>query len=187
MSNRTIDLAAELHKLETIAMEGGELTPEMVKDTIDGLEGMIEDKFDATMYLIRQFNTQAEFCDKESKRIAERKKSWEGQADVLKAYLLNCLLAANRDKLKTTLNTFTARKGTVRLVIDDVKQLPDQFVDSWSEVITQPKNDQIKAAIEEAKAKAAEMEKNGEVPPPELLNPVPGAHLETGSRALQVR
>jgi len=34
MSNRTIDLALELSKLESLAAEGGGLTPEMIADTL---------------------------------------------------------------------------------------------------------------------------------------------------------
>ncbi|HAU4338165.1 TPA: siphovirus Gp157 family protein, partial [Serratia marcescens] len=66
MSTRTIDLAIEMKKLQALA-EDGELTPEMIKDTLEGLEGMIGDKLDATIAVVRGFEGQANVCDAESK------------------------------------------------------------------------------------------------------------------------
>lgn len=68
MSTRTIDLAIEMKKLQALA-EDGELTPEMIKDTLEGLEGMIGDKLDATIAVVRGFEGQANVCDAESKRL----------------------------------------------------------------------------------------------------------------------
>ncbi|EOW6510827.1 siphovirus Gp157 family protein [Cronobacter malonaticus] len=187
MSSRTIDLALEIKKLESLAADGGDLTPEMVADTLEGIEGMMEDKFDATMNVIRDFNAKAEACKKEAARISERKKHWERQSYALKTYLLQCLQASNRTTFKTTLNTFSVRKGSVSLKIDNIDLLPDEFVESHTEVINTPKNDELKAALLERAAKIEAAQAAGEEPSPELLNSIPGAHLETGSPTLQVR
>jgi hypothetical protein len=187
MSARTIDLALELSKLESLAAEGGELTPEMIADTLEGIEGMLEDKFDATMRVIRDFDTKAEACKKEAARMAERKKHWERQTYVLKKYLLECLQTSGRTTFKTTLNTFTARKGGVSLVIDNLDLLPDEFVESHTEVVTKPINDTLKKALQDNAAKIEALRAAGQEPKPELLNEIPGAHLDTGSPTLQVR
>ncbi|ULH13096.1 hypothetical protein MF265_10220 [Serratia marcescens] len=65
--------------------------------------------------------------------------------------------------------------------------MPDEFVESHTEVIDDVQNDKIKKVLVEALKTVEEMKKKGEVPPPELLNPVPGAHLEIGATTLQVR
>jgi len=187
MSNRTIDLALELSKLESLAAEGGELTPEMIADTLEGIEGMLEDKFDATMHVIRDFEAKAEACKKEAARISERKKHWDRQTFMLKKYLLECLQTSGRTTFKTTLNTFTARKGGVSLVIDNIEMLPDEFVESQTEVVTKPINDLLKKALQDMEARIAAIKEAGEQPSPELLNAIPGAHLETGLPTLQVR
>ncbi|WP_342656816.1 hypothetical protein GKC68_10505 [Pantoea sp. RSPAM1] len=187
MSNRTIDLAFELSKLESLALEGGELTPEMIADTLEGIEGILEDKFDATMNVIRDFDAKAEACKKEAARVAERKKHWERQTYALKSYLLQCLQASNRTNFKTTLNTFTARKGSVSLRIDDVDLLPDEFVESHTEVVTTIKNDELKKALLALATKIEATKAAGEEPDPELIKSIPGAHLETGPVTLQVR
>lgn len=187
MSNRTIDLAFEIRKLESLAAEGGDLTPEMIADTLEGIEGMMEDKFDATMNVIRDFEGKAEACKKEAARVAERKKHWERQVYTLKAYLLQCLQASDRTTFKTTLNTFTARKGSVSLKIDDVDLLPDEFVESHTEIITTTKNDELKKALLALTQKIEAAKAAGEDPNPALLSSIPGAHLETGPVTLQVR
>lgn len=187
MSARTIDLALEISKLESLAADGGDLTPEMIADTLEGIEGMMEDKFDATMRVIRDFDAKAEACKKEAARMAERKKHWDRQSFALKKYLLECLQLSDRTTFKTTLNTFTARKGSTSLVIDDVDLLPDEFVESHTEVVTKPINDALKKALQDLATKIAAVKTAGEEPTPELLNAIPGAHLETGSPTLQVR
>lgn len=187
MSSRTIDLAAEINKLESLAAEGGDLTPEMIADTLEGIEGMLEDKFDATMCVIRDFDAKSEACKKEAARVAERKKHWDRQSHVLKKYLLECLQVSGRNTFKTTLNTFTARKGNVSLVIDNMDLLPDEYVESHTEVVTKPINDTLKKALQDIAARIEALKASGEEPNPELLNAIPGAHLETGSPTLQVR
>ncbi len=56
------------------------------------------------------------------------KKSFEGKITNLKNYVLQCLLAAGQDTVKTAKNTFTARKGAINVVIDNVDLLPDDLV-----------------------------------------------------------
>lgn len=55
-------------------------------------------------------------------------KSFEGKITNLKKYVLQCLLAAGQDTVKTAKNTFTARKGAINVVIDNDELLPDELV-----------------------------------------------------------
>lgn len=167
MSNRTIDLALEMKKLQALA-EDGELTQEMIADTLEGLEGMLGDKLDAAMSVVRDFLGNAEKCDAESKRLAERKKMWANQAGMLSKYMLDCMIAAGSDSIKTATNTFSARKGSKRLIIDDEELLPDEYVESYTEIINKVKSDELKKALQAG-------------------TEIKGAHLEVGPRSLAVR
>lgn len=100
----------------------------MITDTLEGIEGELADKLDAIMVIARNNLGHAKTCDEEIKRLAERKKSFENKDKTLRKYILSCLLAANLDKLKTPKNSFTARKGSVSVVIDNEKLLPDELV-----------------------------------------------------------
>lgn len=160
-----IALATNYEKLQQL-VETGEFSPEDIADTLEGIEGELGDKLDAIMHHVRNIEGQAKTLDEESKRLSDRKKSFENQAKNLKEYALNCLLASGLDKLKTTKNTFTARAGVVRVIIDNEALLPDELVDV--QTITAPDKKGIKEALE-----------NG--------IEIPGAHLEVGDRSLMVR
>ena len=160
-----IAMAADYSKLQQL-VETGEFTAEDIADTLVGIEGELGDKLDAIMLHARNLEGQAKTLDEESKRLADRKKSFENQVKSLKKYALDCLSTSGLDKLKTTKNTFTARAGVVRVIIDNEDALPNELVDV--QTITAPDKKAIKEAIE-----------NG--------IDVPGAHLETGDRSLMVR
>jgi len=168
MSVRTIDLAIEMKKLQALA-EDGELTPEMIADTLEGLEGMLGDKLDATMSVVRDFNANADKCDAEAKRLAERKKMWGNQGEMLKKYILDCMVAAGGKSVKTATNTFSVRKGLQRLIIDDEDQLPDAYVISSTKIVNEVKSDELKKALIAG------------------TEDIKGAHLETGPQSLGVR
>lgn len=161
----TIDLANRYDKLQQL-VESGEFSSEDIADTLEGIEGELGDKLDAIMIYTRNLEGQAKTLDEEAKRLADRKKSFENQAENLKKYALECLLRTGLDKLKTVKNTFTARQGSIKVVIDNEALLPDKLINV--QTITAPDKKAIKEAIE-----------NG--------TDVPGAHLETGERSLMVR
>ncbi|CDL83902.1 siphovirus Gp157 family protein [Xenorhabdus szentirmaii] len=165
MTTTAIALAADYDQLQKL-IEAGEFSPEEIADTLEGLEGALGDKLDAVMIHARNLEGQARTLDDEAKRLAERKRSFEGQVKHLKKYILDCLLKADMNSLKTTKNTFSARPGVARVIIDNEMLLPDELVDV--QTITAPDKKAIKAAIE-----------RGET--------VPGAHIEIGERSLQVR
>lgn len=161
-----IALANDFAKLQELLETSDDLTPEMIADTLEGLGGELADKLDAVYSHVRNIEGLAKTCDEEAKRLAARKKSFDGKAKSLRGYVLQCLLASGQDKLKTAKNTFTARKGSASVVIDDFDALPDELVTVQTQI--EPDKKAIKEALE-----------NGV--------DVPGAHIEIGERSLAVR
>lgn len=186
-STTAIAIAADMSKLQALLEneDGSGLSAEMIADTMEGLELQLGDKLDAVFVHVHNLEGLAKTCDEEAKRLAARKKSFEGKITNLKNYVLQCLLAAGQDTVKTAKNTFTARKGAINVVIDNVDLLPDDLV--TVETVVTPDKKAIKEAIESSQAAAAQITADGGEIPEELLNPVPGAHLEIGERSLQVR
>ncbi|WP_024529629.1 siphovirus Gp157 family protein [Serratia fonticola] len=166
MSITAIALASDYAKLQQLVETSDELTPEMIADTLEGIEGALGDKFDAAYTYVRNLEGMAKTVDEEVKRLADRKKSFENRAKSIRQYVLTCLLASGQDKLKTVANTFTARKGSVSVVIDNVDLLPDELV--AVQTLVAPDKKAIKEAIESGVD-------------------VKGAHIEIGERTLQVR
>lgn len=186
MSTRTIDLANEISKILSLA-ESGEMDPQTIADTLEGIEGMMEDKFDATMSVIRDFEANQEKCKKEAVRLNERAKHWQRQSGSLQQYLFECLKATGRKNFKTALNTFSIRKGSISLIIDDEELLPDDYVTSHTEVVNEIDKDKIKKALVENLKAIEAMREKGEEPTPEQLNIIPGARVVRGEDTLSVR
>lgn len=166
MTTTAIALASDMQKLQQLLETSDDITPEMIADTMEGIEMALADKLDAAYIHVRNLDGLAKTCDEEAKRLAERKKSFENRAKSIKQYVLNCLITAGLDKLKTTTNTFTARKGVASVIIDNEALLPDEMV--AVQTLIAPDKKAIKEAIE-----------NGV--------DIPGAHIEIGARSLQVR
>ena len=160
-----IAIAANMTKLMAL-VEAGEFSQEDIADTIEGEELALGDKFDGIMALVRNLEGQAKTVAEEAARLSDRKKSFEGQAKNLKAYILKCLQAAELKTFKTERNTLTVRKGSLSVVIDDENQLPDELVSVVT--VIAPDKKKIKEAIEAGED-------------------IKGAHLEVGSESLQVR
>lgn len=166
MTTTAIALANDMQKLQQLLETSDDITPEMIADTMEGIGMALADKLDAAYIHVRNLDGLAKTCDEEAKRLAERKKSFENRAKSIKQYVLNCLITAGLDKLKTTTNTFTARKGVASVIIDNEALLPDEMV--AVQTLIAPDKKAIKEAIE-----------NGV--------DIPGAHIEIGARSLQVR
>ncbi|AYO37403.1 MULTISPECIES: siphovirus Gp157 family protein [unclassified Serratia (in: enterobacteria)] len=166
MSITAIALASDYAKLQQLIETSDDLTPEMIADTLEGIEGALGDKLDAAFIHVRNLEGLAKTVDEEVKRLADRKKSFENRAKSIRQYVLACLLASGQDKLKTTTNTFTAAKGRASVVIENADLLPDELV--TVQTLVTPDKKAIKEAIE-----------NGVE--------VKGAHIEIGERSLQVR
>ncbi|OKP25445.1 siphovirus Gp157 family protein [Serratia liquefaciens] len=166
MSTTAIALAADYAKFQELIETSEDLTPEMIADTLEGIEGALGDKLDVAFTYVRNLEGLAKTVDEEVKRLTERKRSFENRAKSIRKYVLACLLASGQDSLKTTTNTFTARKGVASVVIDNADLLPDELV--TVQTLVAPDKKAIKEAIE-----------NGV--------DVKGAHIEIGERSLQVR
>ncbi|HFJ4329017.1 TPA: siphovirus Gp157 family protein [Serratia liquefaciens] len=166
MSTTAIALAADYAKFQELIETSEDLTPEMIADTLEGIEGALGDKLDGAFTYVRNLEGLAKTVDEEVKRLTERKRSFENRAKSIRKYVLACLLASGQDSLKTTTNTFTARKGVASVVIDNADLLPDELV--TVQTLVAPDKKAIKEAIE-----------NGV--------DVKGAHIEIGERSLQVR
>ncbi|MDE9538830.1 siphovirus Gp157 family protein [Xenorhabdus bovienii] len=165
MTTTAIALAADYDALQKL-IEAGDFSPEDIADTLEGIEGALGNKFDSVMVHVRNLEGQARTLDEEARRLTERKRSFEGQVKHLKKYILECLLKADLNSIKTTKNTFSTRQNPAKVIIDNEILLPDDLVDV--QTITAPDKKAIKDAIE-----------RGET--------VPGAHIEIGERSLQVR
>ena len=159
------EIANDIAELKAL-VDKGDFTPEQIADTIEAIESDLAQKLDSYMYVVGELESKAERCKKEADRQSERKSMFDREIKELKIRIKQCLDVAGLKGLKTDHNTFTIRKGFVKVVIDDDKLIPDEFVDVAT--IVAPKKAEIKKALEDGAD-------------------IPGAHLETGEPSLTVR
>lgn len=101
-STTAIAIAADMSKLQALLEneDGSGLSAEMIADTMEGLELQLGDKLDAVFVHVRNLEGLAKTCDEEAKRLAARKKSFEGKITNLKNYVLQCRWPRGRIPLK---------------------------------------------------------------------------------------
>lgn len=106
-----------------------EADDQTVIDTLDSLEGAMEDKADALASMLQGLQNDIDALDKEIKRLQGRKKTLENSGGRLKGYIEAAMRATGKTKFKTTLYTYGIRKAGARaLVLDvDAAELPPEF------------------------------------------------------------
>ena len=107
-----------------------ELPEEAIIDTLDSLEGAIEDKADGYGKVIRMIEADIESTKAEEARLHARRKSLERRKDVLKGNLYDAMKTVGLAKIKTALFTVSIRKngGKRRVELDvPIEALPPEF------------------------------------------------------------
>jgi hypothetical protein len=107
-----------------------EVSEEILIDTLDCLEGSIEDKAENYGKIIRQIESDISHIRDEEVRLAKRRKSLESRREFLKDSLFTAMKAVGLTKIKTPLFTVNIQKngGKRALVLDvPVEELPECF------------------------------------------------------------
>lgn len=107
-----------------------ELPEEAVIDTLDSIEGAIEDKAEGYSKIIRQFDADIDALKDEEMRLAKRRRALENRKEMLKTNLFNTMKTVGLAKIKTPLFTVSIQKngGKRGLVLDiPVEELPPAF------------------------------------------------------------
>lgn len=138
------ELTADYANLLELA-EDPDIDEQAFLDTLEGIEGAIEDKADGYARVIRQLTADAEALKAESDRLYNRRKNIENNIDRMKKALQNAMVITGKTKFKTDLFSFGIRKNVPAVVIDEQRlaNIPAEFL-----IPQDPKID--KKAIKEA-------------------------------------
>jgi hypothetical protein len=126
-------MAEQLKELvELIAT--GELTQEELADTLEGIEGMFDQKVENVCYVLRDLDATTAAIDAEIGRLQARKKTLVNSTNHLKDYLRFAMSSAEIKKVKTPLWSVTLIPAKPMVVIDDADQIPDRFKKTHVEI-----------------------------------------------------
>jgi hypothetical protein len=150
------------HELEELA-DSGEIAPEQIADTLNALEGDINEKAVNVAMFSKNLEATAETVREAAKAMLARADRIDKRAESIRAYLLFNMQAAGISKVESPWFTLAVRKNPPAVVIDDESLIPSDYYVSPAPPV--PKLD--KAAVKRAIQAGTD---------------VPGAHLFASER-----
>lgn len=102
---------------------------QMILDTLESIEGEIEDKADNYAKIIKELEAKQKARKEEAKRLTESAKTFENRANTLKQNLFNAMKTTGKTKFATDLFSFNIQKngGKLPLIIDDISKVPEKY------------------------------------------------------------
>lgn len=121
-----------------------DIDEQAILDTLESIEGDIEDKADGYAKIIKELETQSKARKEESKRLAESAKTFDNKIKILKSNLFNCMKITGKTKFTTNLFSFSIAKngGKQALTIDG--EVPEEY----TKIVIENDTDKIRLALE---------------------------------------
>jgi len=160
MSLKLFEIVGQLKQFDAIA-ESEDIPADVLRDTLESLEGSFEVKAVNVAKFILELDSRAEAIAEAAKLQAERAKRIQKRADSVRAYLLFSMQALDKRRLETPDLVIARRANPVAVQVTDEKSVPVNF---WYQPPAPPPQ-LDKKAIKEALQSGAE---------------VPGVYLESG-------
>lgn len=149
MSFSIYELTEDYMNLLAMA-EDPDIDEQAFMDTLEGIEGALEDKADGYAKVMKQLEANAGGLDAEIKRLQERKSLMAKNVDRMKSTLQKMMETTGKEKFKTELFSFSIQNNPPSLVMDseDIEVIPMEYL-----VPQDPKIDKtkIKADIKAGK------------------------------------
>ena len=121
------ELSEQYQELLSMALDP-DIDEEAIADTLEGLEGEIEDKADGYAKVMRNLEADASAIKAEIARLTERKKHIEANIDRMKRSLETAMRLTGKTKFKTSLFSFNIAKNPASLKIDNPDRVPEEFL-----------------------------------------------------------
>lgn len=149
MSFSIYELTEDYMNLLAMA-EDPDIDEQAFMDTLEGIEGALEDKADGYAKVMKQLEANADGLDAEIERLQERKSLMAKNVDRMKSTLQKMMETTGKKKFKTELFSFNIQNNPPSLVMDseDIEVIPMEYL-----VPQDPKIDKtkIKADIKAGK------------------------------------
>jgi len=138
------DMAGRYMALADLA-DDPNMPEDALTDTLDGIEGEIQDKAQALLQVVSNLTGDTDAIDAEVKRLQVRKKLIQNRADRLRQYLHDNMVITGINKIECPLFNITLSKARPMVVIKDASEIPLKF--TVSKTTTAPVKKDILAAL----------------------------------------
>lgn len=159
------EITEDMREIQAL-VDSGELTPEMVADTIEGLDGQFDDKVRATLKVRQSMIGDISSLDSEIERLSKMKNTLENSCTWLTEYVHNAMLLTQREKLDLGIFKLSLRKATEQLGELDESKIPSGYFN----VIPESKKLDRRMLLKDAK-----------------LNPIEGVKMTQSKRSLTIK
>ena len=146
------DLTSDYLNLLELA-EDPDIDEQAFLDTLEGIEGALEDKADNYAKIMRMLDGDALAIREEERRLEARRKAIENNIKRMKSALQYAMEATGKTKFKTQLFSFNVQNNPASVVMDesDVANIPERFLKYKDpEIDRKAIKDAIKAGDEDA-------------------------------------
>ena len=149
------ELKAQWMELLSLMEEGED--PEMIQNTLEGIECEIEEKADNYARIIASLSSDIDGIVKEIARLQDKKRVLENHVAYLKGNLQDAMILTGKEKFKTELFSFNLQNNPASVVIDDPTSIPSEFL-----IPQEPKVDKkaIKEYLKDNEASWSHLETN---------------------------
>ena len=114
--------------LELLEMaETEDIDPQILKDTLEGVEGEIENKADNYAKVLRTIGGEITSIQAEIDRLAARKSAMENNVKKIKASLQEAMNATGKRKFSTDIFSFYIQKNPASVSVKDANKIPKKF------------------------------------------------------------
>ena len=159
------EITKDMREIEAL-VDQGELTPEMVADTIEDLDGQFDDKMRSTLKVRQGMLADIAGLDSELERLTKMKKTLQSSCDWLTDYVKNAMLMTQREKLDLGIFKLSLRKATEQLGELDEDKIPAEYFS----IIPESKKLDKKTLLKDAK-----------------VSPIEGVKLGQSARSLTIK
>lgn len=109
-------------------LEDPDEDPRVIADTMEGIEGELEDKADGYARIMRQLEAESASLKAEEERLARKRKAADGAVKRLKEALYISMKETGRLKFKTHLFSFNIQRNPPSINLsDDLEKIPTQY------------------------------------------------------------
>lgn len=100
-------------------IEEEEIPDEVVKDTLEAIEGEFTEKIDNIACLVKNLDAQILAIEGEVKKLTKRKKTKENNIKRLKRYVYDNMNYLGKKKIETPRNVISVRKNPMKIFLED--------------------------------------------------------------------
>jgi Siphovirus Gp157 len=120
------EITGQLKQIEKL-MEADDLPPDVIRDTLEAVEGEFSDKVKAIVQAVRNLDASGDAIAAEAKAMKARADRVYKRAENIRAYLMFQMLTADKLRFEFPEFTVAVRDNPESVVINDDAKIPNQY------------------------------------------------------------